>query len=97
MKGRIDLRQYARGQNCQIRIPGICNRDPATTVLAHIRMPGTGIGRKPHDLIGAESCSACHDAVDGRVKTGLDTQTLRLYHLEGMARTIDMLARDGKI
>ena len=30
----VNLRALARGRECQVRIPGICNRDPATTVLA---------------------------------------------------------------
>lgn len=92
-----DLRKYARGQNCQIRLPFICNRDPATTVLAHYRLPGAGMGMKPHDLLGAHSCSACHDAVDGRLTTDLSREYLQLCHLEGMVRTIELLIKDGVV
>lgn len=31
------LRKSARGQDCTLQIPVVCNRDPATTVLAHRR------------------------------------------------------------
>jgi hypothetical protein len=45
------------------------------------------MGRKHDDMFGAFGCSACHDAVDGRLKTGYDRATLRIYHLEGVIRT----------
>lgn len=94
----IDLRVYARGRDCQIRLPFVCNRDPATTVLAHVRLAGiTGIALKSPDLLGAHACSACHDAVDGRIKTDLGPEYLQLCHFEGMARTIALLIREGKI
>ena len=89
-----DLRTYARGQECQIRIPFVCNRDPATTVLAHIRLAGvTGTALKAADLLGAWACSACHDVADSRAKTDFSPDVVRLYHLEGMARTIAELVR----
>lgn len=91
----VNLRNYARGRECQIRLPGICNHDPATTVLAHYRMPGTGLALKPPNLVGAHSCSACHDAIDGRVQTEYGRDYLRLAHLEGMARTIALLVAQG--
>jgi len=92
-----DFRKYARGQDCQIRLPFICNHDPATTVLAHIRMAGiTGMALKADDLLGAHSCSACHSAVDGATKTDLSPEYLRLCHLEGIIRTIALLIRQGQ-
>ncbi len=30
-----NLRKEARGRECQVRIYGICNGNPETTVLAH--------------------------------------------------------------
>ena len=97
-KANDKLRAAARGRECQVRIPGVCNRDDSTTVLAHFRMAGLcGAGMKPHDLIGAWCCSSCHDAIDGRAKTEYSREELRLFHLEGMARTIAALASDGVI
>ena len=94
----MNLRKHAAGQECQIRIPFICNRDPATTVLAHIRLAGvTGTALKAPDLLGAWACSACHDVVDWRAKSDFSPDIIRLYHLEGMARTIAALVREGAI
>ncbi|MBU5563095.1 DUF1364 domain-containing protein, partial [Escherichia sp. S69_ASV_4] len=43
-----DLRKAARGRECQVRIPGVCNGNPETSVLAHIRLTGLcGTGTKP--------------------------------------------------
>lgn len=40
-----DLRKAARGRECQVRIPGVCNGNSETSVLAHIRLAGLcGIG-----------------------------------------------------
>lgn len=50
-----------------VRIPGVCNGNPETTVLAHIRIGNVaGIGQKPPDICGVWACSACHDVIDGR-------------------------------
>ncbi len=37
----VNLRKAAKGQMCQIRIPGYCNHNPETSVLAHYRLAGT--------------------------------------------------------
>ncbi|HCN8935740.1 TPA: DUF1364 family protein, partial [Escherichia coli] len=43
-----DLRKAARGRECQVRIPGVCNGNSETSVLAHIRLAGLcGTGIKP--------------------------------------------------
>lgn len=89
-------RQEARGKPCMIRIPGICNRDPTTTVLAHYRLAGTcGTGTKPDDAQGAWACSWCHDAVDGRIRTDFTRTELRLMHAEGVMRTQAMQREDA--
>ena len=60
------LRQSARGEECTMRL-GCCNHDPATTVLAHLRLFSmAGMGAKPPDWCAVFACSACHDALDGR-------------------------------
>jgi hypothetical protein len=93
-----NLRDAARGQMCQIRIPGLCSHNPEETVLAHFRMAGVcGMGMKPIDLIGAHACHMCHSAVDGRITTAFTHEQLRLMHLEGMVRTLDALVKQGKL
>ena len=79
-----------------VRIPAECNGDPATTVLAHYRMAGyAGMGLKPDDALGAWCCSACHDAVDGRIDVGWSRDDLRLMHAEGVMRTFAELRKEG--
>jgi hypothetical protein len=79
-----------------VRIPGICNHNSETVVLAHVRIAGvSGMGLKSPDLLGAWACSACHDAIDRRAHTNLDRDYVRLAHLEGMARTLAQLNREG--
>jgi hypothetical protein len=94
----MNLRDYARGRECTIRLEGICNFDPATTVLAHYRIIGVSGGNlKSPDLIGAHACSACHDAVDRRSHMDLDRDFVQLAHLRGVARTLARLIDNGVI
>lgn len=89
------IRQAARGQQCQIRLPGICNRNPETVVLAHYRMAGTcGTGLKPPDWQAAFACSACHDEADRRTRL-MDAEEARLAHAEGVMRTQRVLVEMG--
>lgn len=78
------LRDSARGQPCMVRLPGICNHDPATTVLAHLN--GGGMGTKHSDLMGAFACSACHNEIDRRTML-CNADYVKLAHFDGMVRT----------
>ena len=92
------LTKSAKGQECQIRIPGVCNFDSETTVPAHL--PGGGMGMKHSDIHIAYACSACHDAVDGRNHDVYDQYAideLKLMHLEGMVRTQILMLKAGLI
>ena len=82
-----------------VRLPGICNFNSETVVLAHIRLAGvSGIGMKSPDLLGAWCCSNCHAEIDGQThKSGLSRDELRLAHYDGMARTIMQLEKEGLI
>lgn len=92
-----NFKREARGRDCQIRIPGVCNFNPETTVLAHYRLAGTcGTGIKPPDIQGAWACSACHDEIDRRTRH-IDTETARLCHAEGVMRTLNILISEGKL
>lgn len=84
------LRESARGQPCHLRIPGVCNGNPETTVLCHIRRGHVaGMGQKPPDCCGVFGCSECHDAMDGRVKSRYFSKaSLDGYILEGHQRTL---------
>jgi hypothetical protein len=92
------LRKSAKGQDCQIRIPGVCNFNPATTVLAHL--PGGGMGYKNSDLSASFACSACHAWVDGGwTKDKREAAQLEadLYHHEGVIRTQQIWLESGLI
>ncbi|OAT34884.1 DUF1364 domain-containing protein [Proteus myxofaciens] len=92
-----NLRKEARGRECQIRIPGVCNGNSKTVVLAHYRMSGIcGTGIKPNDAFGAWSCSSCHDEADRRTHY-VDAEYAKQCHLEGVIRTQDILIKEGKI
>ena len=88
-----DLRKQANGRDCLVRLPGICNGDPSTVVLAHLS--GGGIGAKRIDLAAALACSACHDVLDGRTPTTINGDLLKLWHLEGVMRTIELWVSEG--
>ena len=95
----MSLRKEARGRGCTVRIPGVCNFNSETVVLAHLCVAGvSGMGLKAPDLLGAWACSACHDEIDGRThKSGLSRDELRLAHYDGMARTIMQLHKEGLV
>jgi hypothetical protein len=80
------LRNSARGQDCLVRIPGICNFNPETTILAHVGS-GAGMGQKTDDIEATFCCSACHAAIDGQTKTEWTNDDLRLMAKEGAERT----------
>ncbi len=86
----------ALGQPCSLRLPGICNHNPETTVMGHLPGIGKSLSSKVSDLHGAFVCSACHDAIDRHTyeKRGL-TATIVLDamlrgHCETQARWVDM-------
>ncbi len=80
------LRNSAEGQECQIRVPGYCNGNTETTILAHVGKGG-GVGQKCDDIHATFACSACHDVIDGRTKTVIPMVELGLYAWEGVQRT----------
>ena len=80
------LRDSARGQECMVRIPGVCNHNPETTVLAHLN--GGGMGTKTSDLFGAFCCSDCHSEIDSRTMKIKDRDYVKLCHIEGVVGTL---------
>ena len=84
----MNRRKWARAKPCLIRIPGVCNFDPETSVLCHARIAGiTGIGQKAPDLLGAIGCSSCHDVVDGRRESEWGSEEVKIMFYEGIFRT----------
>ena len=60
------LLDMARGRDCLLRIPGVCNYNPETTVACHSNQQqhGKGMGIKAHDWATAWGCSSCHAWLD---------------------------------
>lgn len=87
------LRALARDRDCQARLPGICNGNRETVVLAHFRLSGlSGLGYKSPDLVGAWLCSACHTYVDSHK----DDRT-QLDFAKAVFRTQAKLLEEGEI
>lgn len=82
------LRDAANGAECTLHIAGVCNYDPATTVLAHFPDESHGMGRKSDDLSAGFACSSCHDAIDGRTPHNFDKDELEWYMRRSQTRTI---------
>jgi hypothetical protein len=95
------ITESARGAMCTIRLPGVCNFDPATTVWCHGNgsAAGKGMWMKAHDLLGAYGCSACHDVYDRRRRAPaeMSREYVELCFWEGHARSIVQLVEKGLI
>lgn len=91
------IRQSARGERCTLRLPGICNHDTRTTVLAHLRdlSPSGGMGTKPSDVNAVYACSDCHDVIDGRRQTEMTPHELGFEEGRALCETILRLADKG--
>lgn len=93
------IRKSAKGEECTIRLPMVCNYDTSTTVLCHSNLleDGKGMGLKAPDEKAAYGCSACHDVVDGRASRpeGLSRELVSALFIEAIAQTNRILRRKG--
>ena len=90
------IRKSAKLQECQVRIPGICNFDETTTILAHKN--GAGMALKSADLHAAYCCSACHDEIDslqGNRKSEFTDDEILIMFYEAIFRTQLLLIAQG--
>jgi hypothetical protein len=85
--------KLAKGQPCLIRLPGICNGNPETTVPCHFRLSGiSGMGFISPEFLIAFGCSSCHAYVDSH----RDAET-QLAFAHGVFRTQVALGPASKI
>ncbi|WP_067097900.1 DUF1364 domain-containing protein [Marinomonas atlantica] len=89
------IRNSARGQDCALRIPGVCNFNPETTVLAHVGR-NRGMSIKCHDTFAVYACDSCHMAIDGHSMT-MDRGTKAQYVLDAVEETQAKLLEQGLI
>lgn len=89
------LLDLARGQNCMVRIPGVCNGNHETVVAAHANWNeyGKGGALKAHDCYTSWACSACHEAIDQGNK--LSYEEKKDYWRRGFERTVFEMFNQG--
>jgi hypothetical protein len=93
------IRDSANGEECTVRIPGICAGGTATTVWSHY--PGLdadrGMAMKSLDLCGCYCCAACHDVVDMRASApeGYPRWQVLLDWFAGHLRSLVRLRQKG--
>ena len=95
------IRQSARGEECTLMLPGICNFDPETVVWAHSNrsQDGKGAGLKSEDDKGAYACFCCHAVYDRQRKRpeGLSLEYVEAAFTAGMSASRAILVRRGLI
>lgn len=95
------ITESANGEECQIRIPGVCCFDSATTVWCHANglASGRGKGLKSPDILGAYGCYKCHQVVDSMVKLPghLTRQDVEICFHEGHQRSLRILIEKGLV
>lgn len=84
-----------------MRMVGVCNFNPETTVWAHANglAAGKGRGLKSPDALGTYACSACHDVIDGRVlpPEHMTREDVLLAFHEGHERSFIKLLEKGLV
>jgi hypothetical protein len=88
-------RAMARDKECQLLIPGVCNFDRSTVVLAHSNWHDKGAGRKASDFWGVWGCYACHTWLDsGKADGGIKRAMFDLA-MKRMQHELEQLVQDG--
>jgi len=95
------MRRAARGRDRTLMLLGVCNRDPATTVLCHSNRlkDGKGLGLKAPDTAACFGCSNCYDVLDGRrpLPSWVTRQQLDEAFDRAVAITQEQLKQEGLI
>lgn len=93
------ITKFAQGKECTARIPGVCNRDPATSVWSHLNSVRWGAGRsqKAPDVCGLIACYNCHMVIDRQHKTDHDREFVMQCAYEGHMESLAMLVKEGVI
>ncbi len=66
----------AKGEDCTLRLVGICNFNPETTVAAHVGVR-RGMAIKCGDNMVVYACSSCHSAIDSAGRDQYASDKLR--------------------
>ena len=93
----------AKGQQCTLKIPGVCVGGTETVVACHSPLGEDRKGAKAPDFCVAWGCAACHDVLDrrksftfGNYTPGLITiEDQRYFFHRGLVSTLAMLFEKG--
>lgn len=86
------LRDSARGQECTLRVAGVCNYNPETTVLAHLDSEVKGMAIKSADTFAVYTCSCCHEWLDRHQGS---REERSWYSLRALDRTHRVMVQQG--
>lgn len=98
---RVDhaIRQSAKGEECTVRIPGVCTFDPDKTIWSHAPLGAAGKGKsiKALDLCGAYCCTACDAVLDmqASLPPGLTRAEVLIDWFYGHMRSLVRLRQKG--
>ena len=92
------ITESARGEECTVRLPGVCKWLPEHTILSHWPRGSGGKGRsiKSIDLTGAYCCTACDAVIDRQAMPpeGMTYEECLIAWMDGHMRTLVIL--EGK-
>ena len=95
------ITESARGEDCLVRLPGVCKFDPAYTIWSHCRhgAAGKGKGKKSLDLAGAYCCTACDAVYDGQAPrpNGMTKEEVELDWCMGHFRSLVRMVEKGTL
>ena len=91
------LRDSARGRECTLRLPGVCNGDPETSVLCHLPFGKRGVASKVSDDHSVVACSACHDQLDARALPKVSQAELYECIIRAIAETHAIWRQEGLV
>jgi hypothetical protein len=95
---RQDIRDSARGEECTVRIAGVCRGGTEHTIWSHAPLGAAGKGRsiKSLDIAGAYCCTACDAALDQAQRpAGMTREQVLLDWFHGHMRSLVRLAQKG--
>ena len=99
------IKDSARGEECTVRLEGVCTFDTTMTIWSHARwgaqlgiVAGRGMSSKALDVCGAYACTACDAVYDGQYKvTHLTREQIDLDWCLGHFRSLGRLSLKGLI
>lgn len=95
------IRESARDEECDVRIPGVCSFNSRMTIWSHYRgsAGGKGLTLKSDDINGAYACTKCDAVYDGQMTRprGMTKDQVDLMWLQGHMRSLRKLVRKGLV